>query len=162
MKSSMFKAIQLECSWNSWIWSLSAINSTMLLTSSKDSRTKSTLSFWWTILTPLDTSQKWGISRFWKVMITLDSTEMCLLTPLLALISWDSLKRKWRKKEETQGQWTKFRVYSRNLNLSISEPPLKNCGWKISTSSVKFTWTLPQQTWWRTWSSLKPISKLSK
>lgn len=162
MKSNTFKATLPACLSNSSIWSPSDINLTMLSTSYRVSRIRSISNCWWITLILLDISLKWEISKFLKVMTTQDSTEMCLLIPLSVPTSWNFWRRKWPKKEEIPGPWTKFRISSRSWNLNISEPPSKNYGWKISLNSVKFISTPPPTTWWTISSNSKPISKPSK
>lgn len=134
----------------------------MLSTSSKDWKIKSISNFSWTTSIPLDISHKWEISKYFKEMTTQDSTEMSSSIPPSAPISWDSLKKKWPKKEEIQEPWTKCRIFSKNWNPNTSEPPLKNYGSKISPNSVKSTLTPPPTPWWTTSSNSKPTSKQFK
>ena len=162
MKSNMFKATLPACLSTSSTWSPSDTNLTTLSTSYRVSRTRLILNCLWITLILLDISLKWEISKFLRVMITQDSTEMCLLIPLLDPTSWNFWRRKWLKKEEIPGPWMKFKISSRSWNLNISEPPSKNCGWKIFLNSAKFTSTLPPTTWWKIWSNSKLISKPSK
>ena len=133
----MFKAIQQECWSNFWIWYPFVINLTMWSILSKDWRIKWISNFSWIISILLDIFLKWGISKYWREMTTLDFIEMSLLILLLDLTLWDFWNKKWPKKEETQGPWMKFKIFSKSLNLNIFELLSRNYGLKISPNFAK-------------------------
>ncbi len=141
-------AIQLVCLLNSLIWFPSDIKLIMLLILSKDSRIKSIFKFCWITLIHSDISLKSETLKSFKVMIILVFTEMSLLIHQLALTSWDFWRIKWKKKVEIQEPWMKFKIFSKSLNLNISELHLKNSGFKISMNSVKLNSTQHLKLWW--------------
>lgn len=128
MKFNILFVIQLVCLLNSWIWFLSDIKLIMLSISLKDWKIRLILKSYSITLILWDTSLKSETSKFFKVMIIQDFIVMFLSIHQLALISWDSWKIKWKSKVVIQEQWMKFKIFSRNSNLNISEHHWKNSG----------------------------------